>query len=212
MQKVVSALVLLMLIVGLAGCGHEDKESEISSLSFSKAGEIIHHVVGKTDQNYYQIETADLENFAASRVEEYCTDQGEGSVTLNAVEEKSGTICMDFAYASAEDYSGFNNRTLFLGSLKAATEEGYELEAVPLVSVDGQAAEIGYIEEWEKKQLVILETKSGEEILVNLPGKTLYTNQGIHNGQDITLVGKKGVKVSNQGEEGARALSYIIYQ
>lgn len=212
MRKVVSAFVLLTMLVGLAGCGQADKGPEISSLSFNKAGEITHRVVGKTDQNYYQIETADLENFAATRVEEYCADKGEGSVTLNAVEEKNGSISMDFAYASAEDYSGFNNRILFLGSLQDASEEGYELEAVPLVSVDGQAAEVGYIEGWEEKRLVILETKSGEEILVNLPGKTLYTNRGVQSGQNVTLIGKKGVKVSNQGEEGARALSYIIYE
>jgi len=212
MRKVVSALLLLTLILGLAGCGRDHKEPEINSLSVNKTGEISHHIVGKVDQNYYQIETADLENFAASRVAEYCTDKGEGSVTLEAVKEKDGSIIMDFGYASAEDYSGFNHRILYVGSLEHAADDGYALEAVPLISVDGQAAEIGYIEDWSKKQIVVLETKSGEEMLVNLPGKTLYTNQSAHSGQDVTFVGKKSVKISNQEEEGARALSYIIYQ
>lgn len=212
MRKVVNALVLLTLIVGLYGCGQDNKEPELNSLSVNKTGEITHHIVGKADQSYYQIETADLESFAVSRVKEYCTDKGEGSVTLNAVEEKDGSISMDFGYASAEDYSDFNHRILYVGSLETAAEDGYELEAVPLVSVDGQAAEIGYIDEWEKKKLVILETKSGESMLVNLPGKTLYTNQSAHTGQDVTFVGKKSVKISNQEEEGARALSYIIYE
>lgn len=212
MRKVVSAIVLLTLIVGLYGCGQDNKEPEISSLSVNKTGEITHHIVGKTDQSYYQIETADLESFAVSRVEEYCTDKGEGSVTLNAVEEKNGSISMDFGYASAEDYSGFNHRILYVGSLETVAEDGYALEAVPLVSVDGQAVEIGYIEDWEKKKIVVLETKSGEEMLVNLPGKTLYINQSAHSGQNVTFVGKKSVKISNQEEEGARALSYIIYE
>ncbi len=211
MRKVVSALVMLILILGLAGCGRE-KAPEITSLSVNRAGEISHRIVGKSDQSYYQIETADLENFALSRVEEYCSEKGEGSVTLKAVEEKDGSIFMDFGYASAEDYSGFNHRILYMGSLDRAADDGYELEKVPLVSVDGQAAEIGFIEEWEKKKIVVLETKSGEEILVNLPGKTLYTNQSAHSGQDVSFVGKKSVKISNQEEEGARALSYIIYE
>lgn len=211
MRKVISALLLLTLIMGLIGCGQE-KAPEISSISLGKAGEISHRIVGKTDQSYYQIEMADLENFAASRVEEYCTDKGEGSVTLKAVEEKNGSIIMDFSYASAEDYSGFNHRILYMGSLEHAADDGYALEAVPLVSVDGQAAEIGYIEDWEKKKIVVLETKSGEEMLVNLPGKTLYTNQSAHSGQDVSFVGKKSVKICNQEEEGARALSYIIYE
>lgn len=211
MRKVISALLLLTLILGLAGCGRE-KAPEITSLSLNKEGEIAHHIVGKTDQSYYQIETADLESFAASRVEEYCAESGEGSVTLKEVEEKNGSITLDFGYASAEDYSSFNHRILYVGSLEDAADNGYELEAVPLVSVDGQAVEIGYIEDWEKKKIVVLETKSGEEMLVNLPGKTLYTNQGAHSGQEVSFVGKKSVKISNREDEGARALSYIIYE
>lgn len=211
MRKVISALLLLTMILGLAGCGQK-KAPEITSLSLNKEGGISHHIVGRADQSYYQIETADLESFAASRVEEYCADSGEGRVALKAVEEKNGSITLDFTYASAEDYSGFNNRILYVGSLEEAADDGYELEAVPLVSVDGQAVEIGYIEDWAKKQLVVLETKSGEEMLVNLPGKTLYTNQSAHSGQDVTFIGKKSVKISNQEDEGARALSYIIYQ
>ncbi|MCM1266284.1 MAG: hypothetical protein NC302_00145 [Bacteroidales bacterium] len=211
MRKLVTVLILPIMILGLTCCGQEEAP-EISSLSFNKAGEITHRIVGKTDQNYYQIETADLENFAASRVEEYCAGGREGSVVLNAVEEKGGSIIMDFGYVSAEDYSGFNNRMLYIGTLENAAADGYELEAVPFVSMDGQAVEIGFMEEQEKKNLVVLETKSGEEILVNLPGKTLYTNQSAHSGQEVTFVGKKSVKISNQDEEGARALSYIIYE
>lgn len=211
MRKVVGTLLLLTLILGLWGCG-QGKVPDITSLSINKAGEISHHIVGKTDQSYYQIETADLESFAASRVEEYCADSGEGSVTLKAVEEKDGSITMDFGYASAEDYSGFNHRILYMGTLENAADDGFQLEAVPLVSADGQAVEIGYIEDWEKKKVIVLETKSGEEMLVNLPGKALYTNQSAHSGQDVSFVGKKSVMISNQEEEGARALSYMIYE
>ena len=62
------------------------------------------------------------------------------------------------------------------------------------------------------KQLIVLETRSGEEMLVNLPGRTLYINQSAHNGQEITLEGKKAVMISNQEEEGTTSLSYIIYE
>lgn len=212
MRKIVSAILLLTLILGLAGCGRGNKAPAINSLSVNKTGEISHHIVGNVDQNYYQIETADLESFAASRVEEYCAEKGEGSVILKAVEEKNGSISMDFGYSSAADYSGFNHRLLYVGSLEDASSDGYELEAVPFVSMDGQAVEIGYIDDWAKKKLLVLETKSGEEMLVKLPGKTLYTNQSAHSGQDVTIVGKKSVKISNQEEEGVRALSYIIYE
>lgn len=211
MRKVVKTLALSVLILGLAGCGKSDAP-DIKSLSFDKNGEIIHQVVGSSDQDYYQIQMEDLEEFVAGRVEEYCAENGEKKVVLESAEEKDGSILLNFRYASPEDYSGFNYRKLYVGTLSDASDAGYELEAVPFVSMDGDASEIGYIEDWEKKQLIVLETKSGEEMLVNLPGKTLYINQSAHNGQEITLVGKKAVKISNQEEAGTTSLSYIIYE
>ena len=211
MRRVAGIFCLTILLLGLAGCG-EAQAPEISSMSFGKDGEIIHQIVGKADQNYYQIEPAALEEFAVSRVEEYCAENGEKKVAREAVEEKGGSIVMDFKYASPEDYSGFNHRVLYVGTLASAADEGYELEAVPLVSIEGKASEFGYIEDWDKKQMLILETKSGEEMLVNLPGRTLYVNQSAHSGQELTFVGKKSVKISNQEAEGTMSLSYIIYE
>lgn len=211
MCKVVKALALTVLALALTGCGQE-KMPEVKSLTIGTEGEILHHIVGKLDQNYYQIQIADVESFATGRVEEYCADHGEKTVTLEAVEEKKGNVSLDFRYASAEDYSGFNHRILYVGSLAGASDEGYVLEAVPFVSTEGQAAEIGYIEEWEKKQMIVLETRSGEDMLLNLPGKTLYINQSAHNGQEITLVGKKSVMISNREDEGTASFSYIIYE
>ncbi len=211
MRRVVIALVLSVMTLGLAGCG-QGQASEVNSLTFGREGEISHRIVGKSDQSYYQIETSELEDFAVGRVEEYCAENGEEKVSLEAVEEKDGSLVLDLKYASPEDYSGFNHRTLYTGTLAGAADAGYELEAVPFVSAQGEPSEIGYIEDWDKKGLVILQTKSGEEILVNLPGKVLYINQSANSGQELTIMGKKAVKVKNQGEEGTLALSYIIYE
>ena len=210
MRKAVNVLVLSLLVLSLTGCSQE-KMPEISSLSFDKEGAVLHQIVGKADQNYYQIQMSDLESFAAERVEEYCSDKGEGRVTLEAVEEKSGNILLQFRYASLEDYSGFNHRVLYIGSLEDAVDE-YYLESVPFVSVEGQASEIGYMDGWDAKKMLVLETKGGEDILVNLPGKTLYINQSADSSQEVAFVGKKSVKVSNQEETEASALSYIIYE
>ena len=210
MRKAVNVLVLSLLVLSLTGCSQE-KMPEINSLSFDKEGAVLHQIVGKADQNYYQIQMSDLESFAAERVEEYCSDKGEGRVTLEAVEEKSGNILLQFRYASPEDYSGFNHRVLYIGSLEDAVDE-YYLESVPFVSVEGKASEIGYIDDWDAKKMIVLETKGGEDILVNLPGKTLYINQSADSSQEVTFVGKKSVKVSNQEESETSALSYIIYE
>lgn len=210
MRRVAVILALTVVAIGLAGCGRT-QAPEMNSLSFDKEGVITHRIVGKSDQSYYQIDMTDLEGFAAERVAEYCAENGKDKVSLEAAEEKDGSLVLDFRYDSPEDYSSFNHRVLYVGTLESASEEGYELEAVPFVSTDGQAAEVGFMEDWGATNLVILETKSGEEMFVNLPGKTLYVNQSAHSGQEISLVGKKGVKISNQEAEGTTSLSYIIY-
>ena len=46
MRKVISALLLLTMILGLAGCGQK-KAPEITSLSLNKEGGISHHIVGR---------------------------------------------------------------------------------------------------------------------------------------------------------------------
>lgn len=211
MRRAARILGLFIMLLCLVGCG-EAETAEINTLSVGEDGNVMHQIVGRTDQNYYQIEPADLEAFAVSRVEEYCAENGEKKVSLEAVKEKGGSIVMDFKYASPEDYSEFNHRVLYVGTMESASNEGYELEAVPFVSMDGKASEVGYIEEWDKKRMFILETKSGEEMLVNLSGKILYVNQSAHSGQELTLVGKKGVKISNQEADGTMSLSYIIYE
>ena len=211
MRRVAVILVLTVMTLGLAGCG-QGQAPETNSLSFDKEGGITHKIVGKSDQSYYQIDSADLESFAQNRVAEYCAENGESKVTLETVDEKDGSLMLEFNYASPGDYSDFNHRMLYVGTLTDASKEGYELEAVPFVSTDGHATEVGYIEDWDAKHLIILETKSGEEMFVNLPGKTLFVNQDAHSGQKITLVGKKGVQIANQEEEGTTSFSYIIYE
>lgn len=211
MRKVVVTLTLSILAFGLAGCG-KGQVPEVKTLSVDKNGGVTHQVVGPLTQEYYQIEMSDLEGFVTERVEEYCAENGEQKVVLESAEEEDDSILLNFHYASPEDYSGFNHRDLYVGTLADAEDAGYELEAVPFVSTEGDATEVGYIEDWDKKQMIVLETKSGEEMLVNLPGKTLYVNQSAHSGQEITLVGKKSVRISNQEEAGTTSLSYIIYE
>lgn len=211
MRRAVWAFVLSLMLLGLFGCGQEKAET-VTSLSFGKEGEVLHRIVGKTDQSYYQIQAADLEAFAAERVAEYCAQKGEGRVALEKVEEKDGQVFLDFRYASPEDYSAFNSRALYVGGILGAAEAGYSLEAVSFVTAAGEAAESDVMEKPEKKRLVVLETKGGEEMLVNLPGKVYYVNQIAAGDGEVAFAGKKSVKVTNQGDEGAFALAYIIYE
>jgi hypothetical protein len=212
MRKGKTVLLLSGIILGLAGCGQKET-ADISSVSVEKDGTITHQIVGVFEQNYY--DTDSLEELAADRIEEYCEDNSEGAVSLLLMEQEDNKVSLSLQYASPEDYSGFNNRTLYVGTLEEAKEQDYDLEKIAFISTKNEPEELGAIEEPDQKQIVIIATKAGEELLVNTYGKVLYINQSADSGMEVSLDGKKCVHIVNPASEedaGQESLSYIIFE
>lgn len=211
MKKARGAVLLAVAVLGLAGCGSQEKGAGVSSISFGKDGEITHQIVGSFEQNYYDLDG--LKSLAQERVEEYCAEHDPEDVYLESVKEKGGEISILFQYATAEDYSGFNYRKLYMGTVGDANEEGYDLDSVAFISPEGEPIELGFTEDADAKNILIIETKSGEELLVNLEGRVLYINQSADSGQEVSFAGKKSVLIRDQApEEKASALTYIVYE
>ena len=205
-------LLILVIVCGLSGCG-QGKAPEVSSVSIEKDGKIIHQIVGEFEQNYY--EKDGLASLAEERVAEYCADNGADSVALEEINEEEGKVVIRFRYATDRDYSAFNNRELFIGTLEEAEEKGYNLGYVAFTSARNQPMEISDIEEPEKKRIAIIGMKPAEEMQVNIYGKVLYVNQSATSDLDVTISGKSGVSISYPAmDSGAQesVLSYIIFE
>ena len=211
MHKGTIVLFILAVSCGLIGCGQDDGP-DISSVSIGNDGTITHQIVGGFEQNYYEMEG--LEALAADRVAEYCAENGQDSVKLESVAEEDDKILFHINYATDRDYSSFNNRELFVGTLAEASVMGYTLEAVPFVSTDGDATEIGFMEDYEKKRIVIIGTKPAEELVVNTYGKVLYINRNMTDGMDVSFYGKKGVHITHSASEDSNesVLTYIVFE
>ena len=211
MQKVKMALAVAAVFCVLTGCG-QNSEPDISSVSINKDGTVTHRIVGGFEQNYYDLE--ELRSLAEERVSEYRADRGEDSVTLSSIEEKDGTIYIQLDYATQQDYSSFNHREMFVGTLEDAVDAGYPLETVPFVSADGEPLEIGYMDDWEQKQIAVIATKPSEELLVKTYGKVLYINQCETTGLNVAFSGKAGVRISYpaQDTDGESVFSYIVFE
>lgn len=212
MRRRKSVLLILAVICVLAGCG-QGKAPEVSSVSVDKDGIISHQIVGQFEQNYYEMDG--LESLAKERVDEYCADNGGDSVTFGGVDEKDGKILIQFQYATDADYSAFNNRTMFVGSLEEAENQGFDLGYVAFVSPKGQPMEISDLEEPEKKMIMIIGMGPSEEMMVNTYGKVIYVNQSAMSGLDMTFSGKSSVMISypaSETEEQNGMLSYIIFE
>ena len=211
MKKARVAVFLAAAVLALAGCGSQEKETEVSSVSFGKNGEVAHKIVGSFEQEYYDLK--ELESLASQRVEEYCAEHDKEAVYLESVKEKGGTVSILLQYATAEDYSGFNHRQLYMGTVKEANEGGYDLDSIAFISPEGEPIELGFTEEADAKKILIIETKSGEELSVNLESRILYINQSADSGQEVSFAGKKSVLIRDHApEEKASALTYIVYE
>lgn len=211
MQKGKVILLIMAVFCWLIGCG-QNKGPEISSISIDKDGTIIHQIVGDFEQNYYEVNG--LQALASDRVAEYCADYGKDSVTLTSVEEKDGKILIQLGYATNRDYSNFNNRELYVGTLAEAYVQGYPLEGVPFVSTDGKPMEFGDMEDRDSKQIVIIATKPSEELVVNTYGKALYINRSSAGEPEVSFYGKKGAHITYPSNEDTNesVLSYIIFE
>lgn len=210
----VGKIVLLILAAacGLVGCG-DRKTPEVSSVSIGKDGKISHQIVGAFEQNYY--EKDGLVSLAKERVAEYCTDNGADSVVLGEVEEEDGRILIGFQYGTVADYSAFNNREMFVGTLEEAEGQGYNLGYVAFTSAKGQPMEVSDLEEQEKMRIAIIGMKPEEEMLVNTYGKVLYVNQSAVSDLDVSISGKNAVRISYPAAESGKkesVLSYIIFE
>lgn len=211
MHKGKIALFILAVSCGLIGCG-QDSGPDISSVSIGKDGTIAHQIVGGFEQNYYEMDG--LESLAADRVAEYCAENGQDSVTLGSIEEEDDKILIHINYATDRDYSRFNNRELFVGTMTEANAMGYVLEAVPFVSTSGVATEIGFMENYDKQQIVIIGTKPSEELVVNTYGKVLYINRSMIDGMDVSFYDKKSVHIMYPASEDSdeSVLTYIVFE
>lgn len=212
MRRRKSIIFVLAVICVLAGCG-SSKTPEVSSLTIGEDGKISHQIVGQFEQNYY--EKDGLNTLAQERVAEYCAGNGADRVVLGDVDEEDGKILIQFEYASAADYSAFNNRELFIGTVEEAENRGYNLGYVAFTSSKSQPMEISDLEEPENKQILIIGMKPSEELLVNTYGKVLYVNQSATSDLDVAFSGKSSVSISYpaMGENAQDSvLSYVIFE
>lgn len=212
MQKRIAIGLFLAVTCGLVGCGGT-KAPEVSSVSIDKDGKVAHQIVGSFDQNYYDMDG--LGTMASDRVAEYCADNGADSVMLESVEEEGGSILIKINYATDKDYREFNHRDLFVGTLTQAREQGYELDSIAFISADGKPMEVGYIEDHDQTQIIIIGTKPQEELVVNTYGKVLYINQSATSDLDVAFAGKKGVHITHPNVEDGpdgNTLSYIVFE
>ena len=195
MRKWKKLLIIAAALCMLTGCGDAVSEN-INMISIQKDGKVEHTIVEQFDRNYYDAD--ELSQMAEEKIGRY--NGGDGSITCESVEAGEGKIVVKMIYQSEADYMEFNNRELFCGTVEQASAKGYSLQN--LVSAEGEVLSSADLGALSDNQVVIVQTKKGEELDVRVYGTIVYASE------DITLSGNKDALIT-AGEDDR--LSCIIF-
>lgn len=193
--RIVAAALGLMLAVFLTGCGRkvpEIGEVQEAGIYLTKEGKVTAFLVEKFDKEYY--DEAELEDMILAEIEDYNSQAKAGSLAENektlpvvladimSPEEKiaagqtgADTITVQFDYAGTEDYSAYNGKVLYLGTVAQAKVDGYPVQK-DLTSVsDGITLTKMEAQNLTEHYLLVLQ----ESIPVHVPYEVLYVSSGV---------------------------------
>ena len=179
-SKTVVGIMLMTLM--MTGCGEVRVPDTIDKpmISIAKSGEVTEYLVGAfSSKAYYNV--SELSSMAAEEAARYNTAHQTGTITpvklekVETLEDGSGRVCIVYQYDSAESYTGFNEGSLFYGTVEEAASQGYATD-IPLKSVSG--AEDRMLTDSQEdqaagRQLII--APSG--VYVYCPGKVEYISE-----------------------------------
>ena len=191
--KKIMIAVTLGAVCCLAGCNAE-KDREITALVLQEDGSIAHTIVESFDRNYYDAD--ELSAMADQKIGDY-----GGTVVCESVEVKDNKVIVKMTYGTGEDYTGFNNREFFGGTVEEAVAKGYRFENMEDKDGMSLSGDIGNAH--SQNHVLIVQTGAGEELSVNVYGNILCVSS------NVTISGKKEAYIG-AGEE--MVTSIIIFE
>lgn len=196
MRKWKKILLIMAATFCLAGCGSVDSPNR-NTISVQKDGKIAQTIVDQFERNYYDPE--ELETMAKEKIARFSDD--EDAIVCESVEASGEQIIVKMIYQSGEDYTGYNNRELFSGTVGEAIERGYSFKDI--VGEDGNVISDEELSAIRENHVVVVQTKEGEELDVNVYDKIMYASD------NVVISGKKNAMIA-AGEE--KTLSCIVFQ
>lgn len=121
----VAAGILLAVRAVTKGLGPEEQET--SAIEFRRNGSIVVTSVEALDQDYY--DAAELKKTIKDAISAYNEANG-GGVAQNSFSVTENTAHLVMTYDSAEDYEGFNDTTLYVGTVQGAKDEGFDFASI----------------------------------------------------------------------------------
>lgn len=196
MRNWTKIFIMMTLLCLLTGCGGEAVPDR-NTVSIQKDGTIRQTIVDQFEPEYYDIE--ELKTMAQEKIERI--GGTDAKIVCESVKAEDGRVIVEMTYQTDADYRNYNNRELFNGTVSEASAQGYSFKN--LVGADGAAVGEEEVSSAGEDRVVIIQTKKGEALDVNVYGKIVYVSA------NMTLSGQKRAAIA-AGEEDI--ISCVIFQ
>lgn len=158
MKKWFLCAIMLIFIVGTAGCRKEEKFLTVDDVTtntiLAKSNGILQvATIEEFDKPYYQL--SELKEFISKEIDSYNKSAGENKVTLEDVELRSGKAIMLLTYSGMDQYANFNDVTAayFSGGV---TEVPLDLPATLVNEKNGSLVSTQEILQSDKYKILVM--------------------------------------------------------
>lgn len=187
--------VMLVCMMGLAGCESDQAEFTKSGIEVSEDNTISAFIIENFTADYYQME--ELKQFVAEDVANYNTELGSAAVTVGEASMENGTIRLNLAFQNFDAYNGYMPEEVFIGDLQGAYDRGYNFDrTLNTAGKDGQTIARAELMNMGNSKVVVV---TGD-LCVRCPSKILYYSTG------MTLLDSQTVSADAEGNY------FVIYK
>ncbi|MBD5444944.1 MAG: hypothetical protein HDR29_05265 [Lachnospiraceae bacterium] len=191
-------LMIITLMYVMTGCGKVNASpSDMDTITIMKDGNIVQTIVDEFDQSLYSVD--ELSAMTQDKIKLYSEEDGD--IVCESVEENDNMVIVKISYKTGEDYTDFNDKELYFGTVSDASSSGYSVK--DMIMNNGTPLSDEQFEQIKDNHVLILQTEAGEELGVNVYDKIIYMSD------NVALSGKKDA-VIEAGEEDK--LSCIVFK
>jgi hypothetical protein len=172
MKKMALCILMLLLIVGTAGCRKEEKfitadEVTVNTILAKSNGVLQVATVEDFNKSYYDLN--ELKKFIAGEIDAYNKKAGGDKITINDVKLRGGKAIMLLTYTGMDQYAAFNgvSAAYFNGGVENV---GMDLPETLVNAKDGSLVSIQGILKDAKYKILIM----NEPYNIIVDGKVKY--------------------------------------
>ncbi len=179
-------MTVFMVTSALCGCGQRDEN--VTSVTVDKEGKVTYLIYEEFGNDYYDLQ--ELSDMAAREISEYNSEYISEKTTLESIEkveqDNGSYVKMVMSFDSSEDFTNFNQESLFYGTVEEARDKGY-LVSDKLVDKNGETIPSSYLDEHSDAHVIIITDK----IRVLAPFNIEFMTKG------VKLSGKKEAELTD---------------